>query len=147
MKQNVSLPYLLVDEGVQHFTSHGGYTVRSGYEVALTLRRNEELGRKAEGESSQGNKQQRIWKSIWGLPVPHKIRTFLWKCCRNVFAVKENLLHRGIDVDTTCTLCGREGNPMYIYFLNVSLHDYFGLLLLYNWIQVMFWERILLSAG
>ncbi|CAL9013929.1 unnamed protein product [Prunus brigantina] len=105
------------DKQVWHFTSHGGYTVRSGYEVALNLRRNGELGRKAEGETSQGNQQQRIWKSIWGLPVPPKIRTFLWKCCRNVLAVKENLLHRGIDVDTTCTLCGREGeSQVHLFF-------------------------------
>ncbi|KAL6289403.1 hypothetical protein ACE6H2_006913 [Prunus campanulata] len=96
------------DKKIWHFNSHGAYTVRSGYEVALTLRRNGELGRKAEGETSQGDTQRRIWKSIWGVQVPPKIRTFLWKCCRNVLAVKENLRHRGLDVDTTCALCGQE---------------------------------------
>ncbi|CAB4310240.1 unnamed protein product [Prunus armeniaca] len=105
------------DKKVWHYTSHGGYTVRSGYAVALTLRRNGELGRKAEGESSQGDKQRRIWKSIWGLQVPPKIRTFLWKCCRNVLAVKENLLHWGIDVETTCALCGQEGeSQVHVFF-------------------------------
>ncbi|CAL9001924.1 unnamed protein product [Prunus brigantina] len=57
------------DRLVWHFTTHGGYSVRTGYELALTLRKNSELGGKAEGECSYGNDRKKFWKSIWRLQL------------------------------------------------------------------------------
>lgn len=47
-----------------HFTKHGGYSVPTGYELALKLRKNGEFGRKDEGEFSHGNDQKTFWKGI-----------------------------------------------------------------------------------
>ncbi|CAB4269275.1 unnamed protein product [Prunus armeniaca] len=58
------------DKLVWHFTAHGGYSVRTGYELALNLPKNGELGGKAEGECSHGNDQKNFWNSIWRLQVP-----------------------------------------------------------------------------
>ncbi|KAH7850845.1 hypothetical protein Vadar_003654 [Vaccinium darrowii] len=38
------------DRAVWHFTGHGIYSVKSGYETALTLRRNGQLGMRSTGE-------------------------------------------------------------------------------------------------
>lgn len=37
---------------IWHFTKPGDYTVKSGYELAVNLQRNGEIGGKGEGESS-----------------------------------------------------------------------------------------------
>ncbi|CAB4306970.1 unnamed protein product [Prunus armeniaca] len=57
------------DRLVWHFTTHGGYSVRTNYELALTLRKSGELGGKAEGECSYGNDRKKCWKSIWRLQL------------------------------------------------------------------------------
>ncbi|CAL8120246.1 unnamed protein product [Prunus armeniaca] len=57
------------DKLVWHFTAHGGYSVRTGYELALNLPKNGELGGKAEGECSHGNDQKNFWNSIWRLQL------------------------------------------------------------------------------
>ncbi|CAL8112885.1 unnamed protein product [Prunus armeniaca] len=102
------------DRLVWHFTTHGGYSVHTGYEFALTLRKSGELGGKVEGECSYGNDRKKFWKSIWRLQVPPKIRAFVWRSCRNALAVKGNLRRRSVDVDNTCVLCGCEGESQLI---------------------------------
>ncbi|BFG21532.1 hypothetical protein CerSpe_078060 [Prunus speciosa] len=105
------------DKLVWHFTAHGGYTVRTGYELALNLRKNGELGWKAEGDCSHGNDQKKFWRNIWRLQVPPKLRAFVWRGCRNALAVKGNLRRRSVDVDNTCALCGHEGeSQVHLFF-------------------------------
>lgn len=60
------------DKMIWHFTAHGGYSMHSGYAIALDLRKNGELGRKAKGEGSSDCGQKSFWKSIWRLPTPPK---------------------------------------------------------------------------
>ncbi|CAL2239591.1 unnamed protein product [Prunus armeniaca] len=105
------------DRLVWHFTTHGGYSVHTGYEFALTLWKSGELGGKVEGECSYGNDRKKFWKSIWRLQVPPKIRAFVWRSCQNALAVKGNLRRRSVDVDNTCVLCGCEGeSQVHIFF-------------------------------
>lgn len=49
-----------------------------------------------------------IWKEIWGLPIPQKIKFFLWKCCHNVLPVKENLRKKRLTASAVCPLCEME---------------------------------------
>lgn len=47
------------------------------------------------------------WLLPWGLPVPPKIKIFVWHLCHNGLATRENLLRRGIGHDASCTKCHR----------------------------------------
>ncbi|CAL9017614.1 unnamed protein product [Prunus brigantina] len=74
------------DKRIWHFTNHGGFTVKSAYEVAQFLQRNGELGRQGQGEPSVRNNHRPLWTSIWKLQVPPKIRNFVWRACLNTLA-------------------------------------------------------------
>ncbi|XP_021800524.1 uncharacterized protein LOC110744812 [Prunus avium] len=42
---------------------------------------------------------------------------FIWRCCRNVLAVRENLRRRRVDVEADCPLCGDNGETeVHLFF-------------------------------
>lgn len=51
------------------------------------------------------SQQNGVWKSIWGLESPPKMKHFLWKACKNILLVKERLLHRHICSSASCSIC------------------------------------------
>jgi hypothetical protein len=91
-----------------HFDSKGVFSVKSSYYV---LESNEEQNRVVQrGESStndRANTERSIWKKIWQLPCPPKIRQFVWRLAHNSLAVKMNISRRNIVLDTRCPICKR----------------------------------------
>ncbi|XP_075665545.1 uncharacterized protein LOC142635234 [Castanea sativa] len=49
---------------------------------------------------------RKIWRGIWSLKVPNKVKHFTWKACRNILATKENLWRRKVTQDGLCEECG-----------------------------------------
>ena len=72
-------------------TPNGLFTVRSAYRLAM-----EEVRSSNRGSSSDPSKIRRFWKRLWKLQVPHKVRHFAWRACRDILPTKENLFRRGI---------------------------------------------------
>ncbi|KAH9683148.1 reverse transcriptase domain-containing protein [Citrus sinensis] len=68
----------------------GVYSVRSCYKL-LTHR---------DSDSST-----RVWRSLWRLEVPSKVRNFLWRAATNVLPTTSNLVHRRVAIAPTCSLC------------------------------------------
>lgn len=62
------------DQRIWHYTKTGFYFVRSRYHVAMDMMKNGELGRKGSGMSSNSSTLEGVWKRIWSLKVPHKLR-------------------------------------------------------------------------
>nr|POE67399.1 phenylalanine ammonia-lyase 1 [Quercus suber] len=48
-----------------------------------------------------------IWKIVWRLHCPSKIKHLLWRACKNILPTKLRLKARGIDVNEKCDLCGK----------------------------------------
>lgn len=88
------------DTLVWHYTNHGIYSVKTGYQLALEEKRSY----MQYGESS--NSGEAVWKIIWNLDIPPKVRLFLWRACREVLPVRANLVRRGLLVDPMCPVCG-----------------------------------------
>lgn len=82
--------------------------MRSGYRLAVELDQNGDLGRKGRGESSNPGMDQHLWKAIWRIPVPNKIRVFIWRCCRSFLALRHNLKRRKANIDDVCAVCGTQ---------------------------------------
>ena len=59
-------------------------------------------------DCSDESTRRKIWKSIWQMKTPQKIKHFAWKAGRNILATKSNLTQRRIISDGTCDLCGQE---------------------------------------
>ena len=81
----------------------GKFTVRNAYKSLI-----EGLGSGSEGESFDGMVMKQIWRSIWGMKTPNKIRSFAWKVCQGILPTKENLKRRHVIADDLCETCGKE---------------------------------------
>ena len=47
----------------------------------------------------------KLWKGIWTLQVPNKVKNLLWRACRNALPTKASLVHRTIINDPLCDHC------------------------------------------
>ena len=79
----------------------GKFSVKSAYELAY-----EEKTEQDRGDCSNDSQRKRVWRCIWQLNLPYKLRHFAWKAGRNILATKDNLKQRKIVGDDECVLCG-----------------------------------------
>lgn len=75
-------------------TKDGHYTVRSGYQ-------HWHKNHVGDGEVQQSEG----WNKILRVKVPHRIKIFLWRFCRNNIAVRVLLRGRGVPVPIGCDMC------------------------------------------
>ena len=74
--------------------------MKSAYYIALSV-----VETKDEGECSDGDSRVSLWKKIWHLNIPEKIKIFAWRACVNGLPTKVNLQTRGINVGVLCPGC------------------------------------------
>ena len=84
-------------------TKNGKFSVRSAYKMAQET----EWGVKG-AEPSDPTKLREIWRHVWGMNTPNKLKHFAWKACKNILATKENLKRRNITKDSVCEACGEQ---------------------------------------
>ena len=46
----------------------------------------------------------KVWKFLWGLEVPGKVKYFLWRALKNILPTANNLLSRRVDVSPICPI-------------------------------------------
>ena len=46
-----------------------------------------------------------VWRHLWKLHLPNKIKVFGWRVCQNVLPTKENLARLKVIVDDSCECC------------------------------------------
>lgn len=81
----------------QDRTPDGQYSVKSGYH--MWQKRN---------VGSRGILQSNGWGKIWKLAIPHKVKVFLWRFCRNNIPVRIRLRWKGVNVPILCPMCERD---------------------------------------
>ena len=100
-------PKLPNDSLVWAWTPDGRFSVRSAYKAAQKLM--PKLNPHGErGESSDGSKSKAIGKLIWNLDCSNKIRHFMWRACRNILPTKCRLKSKGLEVEASYDVCGRD---------------------------------------
>lgn len=62
------------------------------------------------------------WYKIWKLAIPHKMKIFLWRFCRNNIPVRKRLNSKGISLPIICLCVSGILNTYYMYFFTVLLH-------------------------
>ncbi|KAH9730036.1 reverse transcriptase domain-containing protein [Citrus sinensis] len=75
----------------------GQFTVRSCYNL---------LNSEANVTSS------RVWKRLWGLEVPGKVKHFFWRALMNVLPTVDNLRPRKVEVSPICPICNAENESV-----------------------------------
>lgn len=98
-----SIPLSLGDCADKIFWPHntnGEYSVKSGNRVLMDQELNEKLG------ASDQTKTKRVWKGIWSLKVPNRVKTLIWQAGLDSLLSKVNLRRRKIPKDDICQNCG-----------------------------------------
>ena len=93
------------DSIIWAWTTNGRFTVKSAYKVAQKVLK-EDFNRGVGGSSSDNSGMKAIWKIVWRLNCPSKIKHLLWRACKNILPTKLCLKARGINVDEGCDICG-----------------------------------------
>ena len=78
---------------------NGFYSVKSGYKILCEDQQTGDL------DLNIAKAQRRLWKGVWKLKVPGKIKHFLWKAYTNSLPTKVNLMKRTIIQENVCLLC------------------------------------------
>ena len=98
---NIPLSYNLPEDSIIWMgNKRGVFSVKSAYYVALSV-----VEKAEESESSSGDSRTRLWKKMWQLQLPAKIRIFAWKACLDGLPTRLNLAKRGVKVGAECPLC------------------------------------------
>ncbi|XP_019166667.1 PREDICTED: uncharacterized protein LOC109162418 [Ipomoea nil] len=58
------------------------------------------------------------WTKIWGMKIPPKWKTFLWRAIGDILPTTNNLIIKRVDVDPTCQMCGLEHENVMHTFIN-----------------------------
>ena len=82
-------------------TADGCYSVKFTYQMLATEVINEE-------PSSSNGEDSKVWRSIWKIRAPPKVRHFMWRAARDSLPSKQNLARRKIALDKTCLLCDEQ---------------------------------------
>lgn len=69
----------------------GIFSVRSAYQMLLTRKIRREAWLDGSGGSSNTKNEQRSWCQLWKIPVPSKIKVFLWRLTQQ--SILSHLLH------------------------------------------------------
>jgi ribonuclease HI len=84
------------------FSSNGKYTVRSGYHLQWRHQFGPSAGQLSLPGSSVHNP---VWKELWMLHIPSKIKIFVWRSLHGILPLKCILANRHIGTSGECPIC------------------------------------------
>ena len=82
---------------------NGEFSVKSAYYIATRM-----IDTMEEGECSSTDSRSPLWRKLWHLNIPPKVRIFAWKMCMNALPTYVNLQKRGVNICDFCPACGME---------------------------------------
>ena len=93
------------DSQVWAKSPNGIFTIKSTHRVVAKYL-DDLKGREESPGSSNNSKMTAIWKVVWNLKCPNKIKHFMWRAFRNVLPTKQCLLHQKVLTEDKCDFCG-----------------------------------------
>ena len=88
-----------------HWEKLGCFSVRSAYRLGVDVR---DLDSNLCSSSNRPDGLRTVWKKLWLLRIPHKIRIFAWKVVHGGLATKSNKKRRHLECSVVCDICGME---------------------------------------
>ncbi|KAK9983964.1 hypothetical protein SO802_033489 [Lithocarpus litseifolius] len=82
------------------YSSNDVYSSKSGYKF---LKMEEELMDRAHDSVVDDDSQ--VWKMLWSMNAPQKVKTLLWRACREALPTKCSLFWRKITEEDLCVRC------------------------------------------
>ena len=106
-------PMNLSDSQVWAKSPNGIFTVKSAYIVAVKHLAVTKGGEESPG-CSNSSKMTAIWKVVWKLQCPNKVKHFMWRACKNLLLTKQCLLNRKVQKEDNCDFCGESESAGHI---------------------------------
>ena len=106
--------------------SRGEFTVKSAYHIAHSLVEGSD-----EASSSTGDPLKPLWRRLWHLNLPAKIKIFAWRAYVNGLPSKEKMCARGINTAKECPICNKEPESIH----HVLLHCEFAIRVWSFWFE------------
>lgn len=72
----------------------GDYSVKSAYSMLRDIKQDNS------GASNSG-----LWRKLWNLKIPLKVKHFLWRACTHCLPTKDQLLSKRIQLNILCPSC------------------------------------------
>uniref|UniRef100_A0A2N9F2E6 Enoyl reductase (ER) domain-containing protein n=1 Tax=Fagus sylvatica TaxID=28930 RepID=A0A2N9F2E6_FAGSY len=84
-------------------TKKGIFTIKSAYDMLLSQAQASEAS-----TSFSCSGENHLWSSIWSASVPPKIRTFMWRACKDILPTQTKLFDKRCIHTFTCLWCCEE---------------------------------------
>lgn len=81
------------------FDKHGDYTTRTAYKLLALSKMNKKPTR------STNRRNNQLWKGIWSLQVPYKVKHLIWRAANEALPTLYNLLCRKVVQTVYCPNC------------------------------------------
>jgi hypothetical protein len=85
-------------------TNHGRYTVRSGYYLQW---HHQFAGTAASLSLPGGSVNNPVWKILWRMKIPSKVKIFMWRALHGILPLKSILYNRHIGTTGGCPICNQ----------------------------------------
>jgi len=93
------------------YTNDGQCTCKTGYRFFKEEVEMDSVQVDSSADSS-------LWKGIWSLQIPNKVKNLLWRACRGAMPTKEALVRRTIIDDPLCDHCHEaQESPLHALWL------------------------------
>ncbi|XP_028246829.1 uncharacterized protein LOC114424175 [Glycine soja] len=100
---------LVSDAVIWKHTTDGIYSVKFGYHIALSLIN--------DVEASSYTYNEALWRNISKKQVTPKCINLVWKTCRNILPVRENMIRKMPQMDPICPYYGEMEETLKRLFL------------------------------
>lgn len=90
------------DKMIWQLTTNGAFSVKSVYHHALLMNKSHKR------DSSKGYAIDPMWKQMWKIQVPNKVKNFLWRSSTNSLPTMANLKLRKVTPNGLCPICSYE---------------------------------------
>jgi hypothetical protein len=105
--ENTILQLPISKHGGEDFVSwthdkHGCYTVKSTYNMAKTDEFFSNQSNVGRGSGSDREAEAKIWKAVWAIQAPSKMKIVRWCMIHNCLPTSHQLSHRRIPADDRC---------------------------------------------
>ncbi|KAF5442204.1 hypothetical protein F2P56_034891 [Juglans regia] len=92
-------PGTVADRWIWEHERNGQFSIKTCYHFIVDKMR----GVQAESSNMQG--QQGLWKALWKMAVPNKIKIFAWRACKDGLPTNENLMKKQVVTEVHCDVC------------------------------------------
>lgn len=99
------------DRMIWHYSKDGRFSVRSCYQFIFRT------SSPWEATGSGSGIANFRWNDIWKLPIPSKIRMFIWRACAGILPHKVGLFRRHIVSKPMCESCSKEVESLHHVFM------------------------------